>query len=40
MKISFILKNRGCEGVDWIRLTQEREQWPAVVDTVMDLRVP
>jgi hypothetical protein len=25
---------------DWIHLTQVRNQWPAVVKTVMNLRVP
>jgi hypothetical protein len=27
-------------GVDWIHLAQDRDQWHAVVDTVMNLRVP
>jgi hypothetical protein len=27
-------------GVDWIHLTQRRDQWWAVVNTVMNLRVP
>jgi hypothetical protein len=30
----------GCEGVDWIHLAQDRDQWQAVVNTVMKLRVP
>jgi hypothetical protein len=28
------------EGVDWIHLVQDRDQWWAVVNTVMNLRVP
>jgi hypothetical protein len=30
----------GWEVVDWIHLAQEREQWRALVNTVMKLRVP
>jgi len=28
------------EGVDWIHLAKERDQWQAVVNTVMNLCVP
>jgi hypothetical protein len=28
------------EGADWIHLAQDRNQWWAVVNTVMNLRVP
>jgi hypothetical protein len=27
------------EGVDWMRLAQDRDQWYALVNTVMNLRV-
>jgi hypothetical protein len=27
-------------GMDWIDLAQERDQWRALVNTVMNLRVP
>jgi hypothetical protein len=27
------------EGVEWMHLAQDRDQWLAVVNTVMDLRV-
>jgi hypothetical protein len=28
------------DGMDWIDLTQDREKWRALVNTVMNLRVP
>jgi hypothetical protein len=28
------------EGVDWTHLAQDRDQWQALVNTVMNLRVP
>jgi hypothetical protein len=34
------LREIGWGGVDWIDLTQDREQWRAVMYTVMNLRVP
>jgi hypothetical protein len=33
------LREIGWEGVDWIHLVQERDQWRASVSTVMNLRV-
>jgi hypothetical protein len=33
-------KQIGWDGVDWIELAQVREQWRALVNTVMNLRVP
>jgi hypothetical protein len=28
------------EGVDWMQLAQDRDQWRVLVNTVMNLRVP
>jgi hypothetical protein len=30
----------GWDGVDWIDLAQDRDQWSALVNTLMNLRVP
>jgi hypothetical protein len=30
----------GWDGVDWIELAQDRDQWRTLVNTVMNLRVP
>jgi hypothetical protein len=35
-----ILQEVGCEGVDWIKLAQDRDKWRALVIEVMKLRVP
>jgi hypothetical protein len=30
----------GWDGVDWIHMAQDRDQWRALVNTVLNLRVP
>jgi hypothetical protein len=37
--ITMDLREIGLGGVDWIRLSQDRDQWRAVVSAVMNLRV-
>jgi hypothetical protein len=39
MGSEWILGRLAGEGVDWIRLTQDRDRWRAVVSAVMNLRV-
>jgi hypothetical protein len=34
------LRQIGWDGMDWIELAQDRDQWRVLVNTVMNLRVP
>jgi hypothetical protein len=38
--IKMDLRERGWDGMDWIDLAQDRDQWRALVSTIMNLRVP
>jgi len=33
------LRETGWEGVDWMHLAQDRDQWRALVNTVMNVRI-
>jgi hypothetical protein len=34
-----VLREIGWDGMDWIELAQDRNQWRTLVDAVMNLRV-
>jgi hypothetical protein len=38
--IQMDLRETGWDGMDWIVLAQDRDQWRAHVNTVMNLQVP
>jgi hypothetical protein len=38
--IKMDLREIGWVGVDWIDMAQDRDQWRALVNTVLNLRVP
>jgi hypothetical protein len=38
--IKMDIREMGWGGMDWIDLTQDRDQWRALVNMVMNLRVP
>jgi hypothetical protein len=39
INIRMDLRETGWEGLDWMYLAQDRDQWRAVMKTVMNLRV-
>jgi hypothetical protein len=38
--IKMYLREIGLDGMDWILLAEDRDQWRALMNTVMNLRVP
>jgi hypothetical protein len=38
--IKIDLREIGWDGMDWIQLAEDTDQWRALVSTVMNLRVP
>jgi hypothetical protein len=38
--IKMYLREIGWDGMDWMDLAQDRDQWRALVNAVMNLRVP
>jgi hypothetical protein len=38
--IKMDLRQIGWDGMDWIDLVHDKDQWRALVNTVMNLRVP
>ena len=34
------IKERGCECEDWLDVARDRDKWRAVINAVMDTRIP
>jgi hypothetical protein len=40
VNIKMDLREIGWDGADWMEMAQDRDQWRALVNTVLNLRVP
>jgi hypothetical protein len=40
LNFTYFLREIGWDGVDWIDMAQDRDQWRALVNMVLNLRVP
>jgi hypothetical protein len=40
IRVKWMLREIGWSGMDWIELTQDRDQWRVPVNTIMNLRFP
>jgi hypothetical protein len=38
--IKMDLRERGCGDMDWIDMAQDRDQWRALVNMLMNIRIP
>jgi hypothetical protein len=38
--IKIEIREIGCDGMDWVDVAHDRDHWRALVNTVMNLRVP
>jgi hypothetical protein len=38
--LKYGVRKIGWDGMDWVDLAQDRDQWRALVNVVMNLRVP